>query len=82
MPEPSLIQATECWFLTPLTQCTLTAAQFSAMAKWFRCRCLEENGFKPDFEAIEAEGVKMMFLNYPNNPTAATVDKRFLEGGG
>ena len=39
---------------------------------------LEENGFKPDFEAIKPKGVKMMFLNYPNNPTAATVDKKFL----
>jgi LL-diaminopimelate aminotransferase len=40
---------------------------------------LEENGFQPDFEAIDARRVKMMFLNYPNNPTAATVDKKFLE---
>ena len=40
---------------------------------------LEENGFKPDFEAIDAKKVKMMFLNYPNNPTAATVDKKFLK---
>ncbi len=40
---------------------------------------LEENGFKPDFEAVNAENVKMMFLNYPNNPTAATVDKKFLK---
>lgn len=40
---------------------------------------LEENGFQPDFEAIEAEKAKMMFLNYPNNPTAAAVDKKFLK---
>jgi LL-diaminopimelate aminotransferase len=40
---------------------------------------LEENNFKPDFEAIKPKGVKMMFLNYPNNPTAATVDKGFLK---
>ncbi|MCW4047329.1 MAG: LL-diaminopimelate aminotransferase [Candidatus Bathyarchaeota archaeon] len=39
---------------------------------------LRENGFKPDLEAIHAEKVKMMFLNYPNNPTTATVDKKFL----
>jgi LL-diaminopimelate aminotransferase len=39
---------------------------------------LEENGFKPDFEAVNAKNAKMMFLNYPNNPTAATVDKKFL----
>jgi LL-diaminopimelate aminotransferase len=40
---------------------------------------LEENGFKPDFDSIKTEGAKMMFLNYPNNPTAATVDKAFLK---
>ena len=40
---------------------------------------LQENGFKPDFDAVHAEKVKMMFLNYPNNPTSATVDKKFLE---
>ena len=40
---------------------------------------LEENGFKPDFDSIDTEGAKMMFLNYPNNPTAATVDKAFLK---
>jgi LL-diaminopimelate aminotransferase len=40
---------------------------------------LEENGFKPDFGALQTKGVKMMFLNYPNNPTAATVEKSFLK---
>jgi LL-diaminopimelate aminotransferase len=40
---------------------------------------LEENGFKPDFEAIDSRRLKMMFLNYPNNPTAATVDKKCLK---
>ena len=40
---------------------------------------LEENGFKPDFDSIKTDKAKMMFLNYPNNPTAATVDKKFLK---
>ncbi|MBY9012716.1 MAG: aminotransferase class I/II-fold pyridoxal phosphate-dependent enzyme [Candidatus Lokiarchaeota archaeon] len=39
---------------------------------------LKENKFLPDLEKIDPEKVKMMFLNYPNNPTSATVDKRFL----
>lgn len=39
---------------------------------------LEENGFKIDFSVIESSKAKMMFLNYPNNPTAATVDTEFL----
>ncbi len=40
---------------------------------------LEENNFQPDFEATDPKGAKMMFINYPNNPTAATVDKKFLK---
>lgn len=35
----------------------------------------EENGFLPDFKTIPADilkRAKLMFLNYPNNPTAAT----------
>ena len=39
---------------------------------------LEENGFLPDFDSVNCKRVKMMFLNYPNNPTASTVDKKFL----
>ena len=40
---------------------------------------LEENNFQPDFESINTKKAKMMFINYPNNPTAATIDKKFLE---
>jgi len=39
---------------------------------------LERNGFKPDLGAIEERGAKMMFLNYPNNPTSAVIDKNSL----
>jgi LL-diaminopimelate aminotransferase len=38
---------------------------------------LEGNGFKPDLEDLKTD-VKMMFLNYPNNPTGATADRSFL----
>lgn len=43
---------------------------------------LEENGFLPDLDAIDketAEKSKIMFLNYPNNPTGAVCDKAFYE---
>jgi LL-diaminopimelate aminotransferase len=40
---------------------------------------LQESGFKPDFKSLNPEKVKMMFLNYPNNPTSATADKKFLK---
>jgi LL-diaminopimelate aminotransferase len=40
---------------------------------------MASDGFKPDFKAVKARKSKMMFLNYPNNPTAATVDKAFIK---
>lgn len=42
---------------------------------------LAENGFLPDFDAIPAETAeraKLMWLNYPNNPTGAVADLDFL----
>jgi LL-diaminopimelate aminotransferase len=41
-----------------------------------------ENAFLPDFAAIPAEvarRAKLMWLNYPNNPTAATADREFFK---
>ncbi len=43
---------------------------------------LEENNFLPDFEKIPediAKKSKIMFLNYPNNPTGATADLEFYK---
>lgn len=43
---------------------------------------LAENGFKPDLDSIDAEiakKAKLMFLNYPNNPTAAIADENFFK---
>lgn len=42
----------------------------------------EENGFLPDLTTISpqvAEKAKIMFLNYPNNPTAAVAPLSFFE---
>ncbi len=42
----------------------------------------EENDFLPDLEAIneeDAERAKIMFLNYPNNPTGAMASLEFFE---
>jgi len=42
----------------------------------------EENDFLPDLESIPPEVLgkaKVMFINYPNNPTSATVEKEFFE---
>jgi len=43
---------------------------------------MEKNNFLPDFDAIDlqiAHRAKMMFLNYPNNPTAAVCEKSFFD---
>jgi LL-diaminopimelate aminotransferase len=42
----------------------------------------EENGFLPDFNAIPEDilkRAKLMFLNYPNNPTAAVASEGFFK---
>ena len=41
---------------------------------------LKENGFLPDFDAIDpsvARRAKMIWINYPNNPTAASAPEEF-----
>ncbi len=43
---------------------------------------LKENNFLPDLDAIPddiAQKAKIMWLNYPNNPTGAIADKAFFE---
>ncbi|MFH1352797.1 MAG: LL-diaminopimelate aminotransferase [bacterium] len=43
---------------------------------------LEENGFLPDLNSIPeniARSAKIMFINYPNNPTGSAADKKFYE---
>jgi LL-diaminopimelate aminotransferase len=40
---------------------------------------LEKNDFVPDLQAFADSKAKMMFLNYPNNPTGAVSDKSFLK---
>ncbi len=42
---------------------------------------LAARGFLPDFDAIPAEALhraRLLFLNYPNNPTGATADLEFF----
>jgi len=43
---------------------------------------LRENGFLPDLDAIDpatARKAKLIFLNYPNNPTGACADREFFK---
>ena len=42
---------------------------------------VEKNGFLPDYGAIPADvrrRARLMYINYPNNPTAAVADKAFF----
>jgi len=42
----------------------------------------EENDFLPDYAELSADKLdkaKLMFLNYPNNPTGAVADKKFFD---
>lgn len=53
---------------------TYTSASEIAGAKIHRYDLLPENGWQPDFDALEKmdlEGVKLMWVNYPNMPTGA-----------
>lgn len=48
----------------------------------FTMPLLKANGFLPDLSSIPEEVLKeakLMFINYPNNPTAAVADRSFFE---
>jgi LL-diaminopimelate aminotransferase len=53
-----------------------------AGAKIFYLPLKEEKGFLPDLDRIDKKilkQAKLLYLNYPNNPTTAVVDREFLE---
>ncbi len=53
-----------------------------AGGKVFNMQLLEKNDFLPNFKKIPAgirKKARMMFLNYPNNPTGATADENFYQ---
>ncbi|MEA3329012.1 MAG: LL-diaminopimelate aminotransferase [Candidatus Omnitrophota bacterium] len=59
-----------------------TASAIFAGARPVFLPLLERNNFLPDLENIDRDVLnkaKMMFLNYPNNPTSATATKEFFE---
>ncbi len=58
------------------------AASLLVGAEAVRMPLLPENGFLPDLDAIEpnvARRAKLMFISYPNNPTAGVVEGDFFE---
>jgi len=54
-------------------------ATFLSGGRTVKIPLLEENGFLPEIDKIDPSGVKLMYLNYPNNPTGAVADKGFLK---
>ncbi|UCE18344.1 MAG: LL-diaminopimelate aminotransferase [Gemmatimonadota bacterium] len=53
-----------------------------AGGKPFRIPLLEEDRYLPDLEAIApnmADAAKLLYLNYPNNPTGAVADADFFQ---
>lgn len=53
-----------------------------AGAELLRLPLLEENGFLPDLDALEADTLArtaIFWINYPNNPTGAVAPLNFLE---
>ncbi len=53
-----------------------------ADGKPYKMPLMAENDFLPDIEAIPAsiaKKAKLMFLNYPNNPTSATASIKFFD---
>ncbi len=53
-----------------------------ARAKMINMPLREENGFRPDYSELGPEELtkaKLMFLNYPNNPTGAVANQEFFD---
>ncbi|CAM3763858.1 pyridoxal phosphate-dependent aminotransferase [Mesobacillus thioparans] len=53
-----------------------------ARAEIIKMPLREENGFLPDYSELSSEELakaKLMFLNYPNNPTGAVANKEFFD---
>lgn len=65
---------------TPAYPVYHTAILFAGGESYFM-PLLEENGFLPDLDAIPdetARKARLMFINYPNNPTAAVANLEFF----
>ena len=59
------------------------AATWLAEAEVRRIELNEQEGFLPDFAGLirrDLERAKLLFLNYPNNPTGAVADVAFFKG--
>jgi LL-diaminopimelate aminotransferase len=87
--KPALAMIASC-FINPGDVMLMTVPGYPVTAThtvWYdgdvhQIELLEENGFMPDLGAIPADIVKrakVLYLNYPNNPTGAQATKEFYE---
>lgn len=87
--KPALAMIPEA-FINPGDAMLMTAPGYPIMAthtEWNGGRVIklplkEENGFLPDLDALtemELKGVKLLYLNYPNNPTGASATPEFFK---
>ena len=59
-----------------------TAGPLLAGAEAVRLPLIPERGFVPDLDAVDGEALKrakLLYINYPNNPTGAVVPEGFFE---
>ncbi|MGW6871758.1 aminotransferase class I/II-fold pyridoxal phosphate-dependent enzyme [Streptomyces xanthophaeus] len=87
--KAGLVEISQC-FLNPGDVCLMPDPAFPdywagvvlARARMHPLPLLEGNGFLPDYGALDpavADEAKLMFLNYPNNPTSVTAPPEFYE---
>ncbi len=76
-------------FINPGDITIMTIPGYPVMGTWTKyfggevvnLPLLEENDFKPDFSMLtpeQCQRAKLLYLNYPNNPTGASADKEFF----
>ncbi|MFF2331288.1 MULTISPECIES: aminotransferase class I/II-fold pyridoxal phosphate-dependent enzyme [unclassified Streptomyces] len=87
--KTGLVEISQC-FLNPGDVCLMPDPAFPdywagvvlAGARMHPLPLLRENGFLPDYGALDpgvCERARLMFLNYPNNPTSVTAPLEFYE---
>lgn len=76
-------------FINPGDICIMTIPGYPVMGTWTKyfggevvnLPLLEENGFMPDLNSLSADQrkrAKLLYLNYPNNPTGASATEEFF----
>lgn len=86
--KPALALLPAC-FINPGDICIMTVPGYPVMGTWTKylggevvnLPLLEENGFLPDLDTLAADQkkrAKLLYLNYPNNPTGASATEEFF----